>query len=106
MKLGPEHIGKKITSSVNALSDLYTILAVKEQRCWLEASDGYNFICDCDNNWELVEEPKRPSERINEILCDELRTSISSSFTIQETPVTSHHINAIKKYLDEQWEKK
>lgn len=98
MKIGPEHIGKKVTSDPND-SDYYCILlAIHDDHVWVKDSTGVIFTAPRDNDWELVEEPKRPSERIAEIL----RDYASPSLHVADREA----IEAVIDYLDEQWEKK
>lgn len=94
MKLGPEHIGKRVRSKETG-NYCATVLCVDGNRCWLRAENGHRGTYFADDNWELVEEPKRPSERINEIVDRHRALGISQEIVV-----------AIITYLDEQWEKK
>jgi len=97
MKIGPEHIGKRVRPKETG-NYCATVLCVDGNRCWLRAENGHRGTYVADDNWELVEEPKRPSERIAEIL----RDYASPSLHVADREA----IEAVIDYLDEQWEKK
>lgn len=103
MRLGPEHIGRIIrwngwNSSVNG-----KLLAVEEKHLWIKTNntaDPYTYsIDDTDGayKWELVEERKKPSDRIREFYAARGGNGFKGS-----TP----EWNAILDYLDESEEKK
>lgn len=106
MKLGLEHIGKKVTSVLTPLGGSYTVLAVDGNQCWLKAPDGYSFVSDCDNSWVLVEEPKLPSQIIEERLSGTLIQTSGGLNVMNSAHYANLRINEIIKILDEQWEKK
>jgi len=97
MKLGPEHIGKKVRAKGDVESVYFpaTVISVDDGFVWVRTRGGSRYTYAPEIDWELVEEPKRPSERINEIVDRHRALGISQEIVV-----------AIITYLDEQWEKK
>ena len=100
MKITKEHIGKRAAKGGGQFVE---VLAVTEQTVvgrfpsWGEEHTWAN-----GDDWELYEEPKKPSERIAELLkstCDREDSGIGCARK-------SHELLAVMAYLDEQAEKK
>lgn len=90
MKIGPEHVGKYVVTVGKRKARINT---VHNGRFWAEYPDGDMVTFSCAADWQLVEEPKKPSERIHE-LC---RTApiFNTAFNPQR------YLDAICAYLDE-----
>ena len=93
MRLTKEHIGKKVLSE--ASEEIFTVISVDEGAAWLKYENGIHSTFDCDYGFKLVEEPKKPSERIKEL------TIINPL-----TRICDDQIKGIISYLDEEFEKK
>ena len=100
MIITKEHEGKRIEGHARK----GVVLAVDGDYFWLKHDSGKeNETCMVSGAWELVEDPKKPSERINE-LASEYREEVNGrgldgdpwKFTIQ----------GVIRYLDEQAAKK
>lgn len=93
MRLTKEHVGKKVRNNTACL--LGELLAVYDRYIWLdEQNAGVSTVTNADN-WELIEEPKKPSERIQELI-GPTRSDAEWSERFQQAVLT---------YLDEQHEK-
>lgn len=100
MKITTQHVGKRFINGRH----IVTILFVGQQRIFVRDQNGNETGWDNeDTDWQLVEEPKKPSERINDLL------GAKGWLPIHEWDSAPKNIQdallAILTHLDEQAEK-
>ena len=92
MKLTSEHIGRKVRRK---FSGSFFLIGIDGERVWVKGRIGETWryeTCENDEQWELVEEPKKPSEIIMA-----MGNGTDSACRL------SHNI---LKWLDEHWDKR
>jgi len=99
MRITKEHVGKKVRLSHWSGGEFLEVLCVGGNRFFSRSENGAedNWLIDCD--WHLVEEPKKPSERITEILIEYQRKG-----GLGANDSCWCRFRAIEQYLDEQYE--
>lgn len=95
MKLGPEHIGKRVRMQDWDKKAFAIIRGIYQHKVWLWFDDGSSGSWLASEDWEVIEEPKRPSDQIWEMARSKDRNVSPTEFE-----------SAIMIYLDAQWEKK
>lgn len=104
MKIGPEHIGRTVIFRGYLQSATAIVIGVDGNTVWLRDTETGNRYEQptIRNEAKLVEEPKKPSERIQQIteayICDNAKPG-----AIFKTDCVTE---AIIKFLDEQAAKK
>lgn len=98
MKLTKEHIGKMVWHDLGPEEEAGLVVAVGDELAILKAQHG-EYSAFADGDWGFVEEPKKPSERIREII------SYGGNFEMDDYPLGTQ-IKAMIKFLDEQFEAK
>lgn len=106
MRITKEYIGKKVRQKGWGKGEYRLIewmggegeyIAGHDEKGYVFAEKAYSTSYRIDT-WELYQEEKKPSERINEIAYKERLDNSPFSF--------SREVDAIKQYLDEQAAKK
>ncbi len=95
MKIDSSMIGKRFCDKEGVI---FTVLALHKNNCWLETRNGTCFSSTNQLNWELVEEPKKPSERIQEIVNETMANHSCIGFC---QLCANSKTMAIERYLDE-----
>jgi hypothetical protein len=95
MKITADHIGKKVSCSGGigepTMFKVRVLAVAKDNFIGVYHEEGEETLFRTDAKWELVEEGKKPSDRIEELAGGSM-----------EYAVTSRQISAILDYLDEQ----
>lgn len=93
MILDQSHVGKKVRLDQG---EIFQLVAVDNEDVWIKDASFNHGTYENNGRWVIVEPQKKPSERINELVNLNTPSSLTSAYSVVE---------AIKKYLDEEYEK-
>ena len=108
MKIGPEHVSRIVTG--NGFIGTHRVLGVGDDKVLLKdlGEAAYEWMAPSGPGWQLVEETKKPSERITEIFerMEPIASGILRGQEVETKPeAVAIHWAALMRYLDEQFEK-